>query len=180
MSLSANQLIPDDLQAELQSAGDEADAGVWRIGDIVVELESEMPGVPRYLLWQAAGQFCNREPYTVKDYAYTSRHVPRDVRSAYSMLGRHHFKAMIPHVDTHGGWDALIGHVLAWSDDYGGMITPVHVVRARLNGHEDRRPRWLVYALRVRVLAGRLVDEADTPPLVRAACRALLAAMEGV
>jgi len=164
--LSASQIVPPEFQEMLVHFAEDGDRSAWGIGDIAATLEEELITIPNELIWKAVGSFSSRSYHTIRDYAYTSRNVPMAIRQRYDMMGRHHLKALIPHVDKMGGWDAACNAVLSWGDDYGGNLIPVHALRAKLaDGSED--PAWLRRLRRMRASGERLASDSEAPLEVR-------------
>lgn len=162
--IKASDLVPVEFQHLLMDFAEQGDRSAWGIGDIALTLVEELPGVEKQEIYKAVGLFSNRVPATVRDYCYVSKSVPVRIRNEYDMLGRHHFKALIPHVED-GNWAALCDTVLSWADDYGGQVPPVWVVREKLAGNED--PMWLRRLSRARASAAKIADDEEAPFDVR-------------
>ena len=80
----------------------------------------------------------NTSPFSVKDYHYTSRlNVPDDLWNDYHMFGRHHWKAIIPKCKDAKELRKMADIVLSWSDEYGGKLIPVSVLRNKLKGNGE-------------------------------------------
>ena len=150
----------------LAQFAEDGDRSAWGIGDITATLEEELYTVPKGVLYNAVGQFSNRSPHTIRDYCWTSRNVPVSVRNEFDMMGRHHLKALIPHVDEMGGWHKACTTVLSWGDDYGGNLIPVHALREKLSGaHQE--PAWLRRTRSARNTLARVAEDEDTPQELR-------------
>lgn len=174
---TAEQLIPDEFQYRLQQLGYQADSSEWAIGDLVSILEDECPGVPKFMLHNAAGQYCKRAGATVRDYVYVSRRVPcncpgKCVRHDFDVLGRHHHKAICDYaqgnIDLHR---EICEKWLALADNYGGGIGPVHALRTWLENDQEFPNPWVEWLKTIRKHAEKIGKDEDAPQKLRSICR---------
>lgn len=174
--ITADQIVPPDLQFRLQHLGYQADINAYAIGDIGIILEDELPSVPRHEIHKAMGQYANRAPDTIRDYIYVSRRVSERMRSTFDMFGRHHHKAI---ADFSKGNEKLHEELclkaLELGDDYGGGIPSVSVLRGWLEQRDGAPPIWLKYFKSMRRTCERL-QEGDAPQVVKTASKAFLIA----
>ena len=159
---SYSQIIPDNLQSILIQLGDEIEGREWTIGDLAVELTAELPN-PAHEVYSAMAFFLKSEARTVEDMAYTARNVPHEIRGWYDQLGRHHFRAVIPHAKSDLGlWLSYLECWLSETD-----TSSVASLRQFLNGSPteriwQERLRYACSALR------RLAYDKRAPAEVRA------------
>lgn len=168
---TAEQLIPEEFQYRLQQLGYQADSSEWAIGDLVSILEDEFPGVPKYVLHNAAGQYCGRAGATVRDYVYVSRRVSENLREEFDMLGRHHHKAICDYAqgdeDKHR---EICQKWLELADNYGGGIGPVHALRTWLEHDQEFPPAWLEYVKALRNSVERIKKSEEAPGKLKKIC----------
>ena len=182
---SASQIVPTDLQHRLEQHSFQADTSSWHIGDIAVILEDEytvhkadgtvVHTVPLVELHKAIGVFAHRSSDTIRDYAYTSRRVPEDLRTEFDMLGRHHHKAIADVAkgdrDKHR---ALCAWWLEKADAYGGQIGSVGALRLGLKDRRAKLKPWELRLSRARTACSALAADKEAPAGVRAASEAFV------
>lgn len=169
----------DDVEARLAQVGAQADMSAWELGDLTVWLMEQVrvgdkyidphteEEISTYQIYAEIGKHARKAPESIRDYAYTSRNVPLSVRQAYPMLGRHHFKALIPHYSTLDELYSWCEKIMRWADDYAGVVIPVAVLRHRLKDNGDGTPAWQGRFKRLLKLARVLHDDENAPPFVR-------------
>lgn len=181
---SASQIVPTELQHRLEQHSFQADTSSWMIGDIAVMLEDEysvhkdgtvVHTVPLGELHRAIGVFAHRSSDTIRDYAYTSRRVPEDLRVEFDCLGRHHHKAIADVAkgdkDKHR---ALCQWWLEKADNYGGQIGSVGALRLGLKDRRARLKPWELRLSRARTACSALAADNEAPPAVRQAAAAFV------
>jgi len=147
----------DEVEARLQQLGYQNDITAWEIGDlteyvfvlcsrviddkeVLIDPQTEEP-IKSSVLYNAVGKHAGKAPAAIRDYRYTSRHVPISIRHEYHMLGRHHWKALIPHAKTVEDLQWWGNQILEWADDYGGQIITVAALRAKLSEKKNKHVR---------------------------------------
>ena len=147
----------DEVEARLQQLGYQNDVTAWEIGDlteyvfylctrvmedkeVLIDPQTEekiTPGV----LYNAVGKHAGKAPAAIRDYRYTSRHIPISIRHEFHMLGRHHWKALIPHAKTPEDLQWWGNQILEWAEDYNGQIITVAALRAKLSASKNSHTR---------------------------------------
>ena len=114
----------------------------------------------------------NSNPFSIKDYHYTSRmNVPDDLWDDYHMFGRHHWKALIPKCRDAKELRKMADIVLSWSDDYGGKLIPVSVLRNKLKGEDGDAAKWERWLKTAKNACKKLAAFEGTPQFVQTASR---------
>ncbi len=171
---SSNDLIPDEVQHRLMAWAEQLEQNEWKIGDVACELVDERPpGVSPILVRAAIGQFTRLASETVRDLERCSRYVPQKVRRRYDQLGRHHFRACIPHCKTAKDYADTLD---AWMADQGTQSLSVRSLRAYLHKRDGSPPAWIARLRRIRELCEALVEDDGTPPALRQAASVFLEA----
>jgi hypothetical protein len=117
----------------------------------------------------------NCSPFSVKDYHYTSRlNVSDSLWNDYHMFGRHHWKALIPKCKDEKELRKMADIVLSWSDDYGGKLIPVSVLRNKLKGEDGSPAMWERKLKTATNACKRLGADDAAPAFVRSAARGFL------
>ena len=117
----------------------------------------------------------NSSPFSIKDYHYTSRkNVPDDLWDDYHMFGRHHWKALIPKCKDAKELRKMADIVLSWSDDYGGKLIPVSVLRNKLQGKDGGPAQWEKRLKTASNACGKLVADDATPGFVKSAAKGFI------
>ena len=176
--------LSDEIENKLAELGDKNDWTAWEIGDVTEFIfqhcsvngslinpqteESITPGA----IYSCVAQHTKKSPQAIRDYRYTSRHVSASLRRDYHMLGRHHWKALVPHYDTVGDARKLVQIVLSWSDDYNGELISVAALRHRLSGDNGETPTWTKRYKRARKLLRLLAEDDKCPYYLRQAAEA--------
>jgi len=180
--------LSDHIEQRLQQLGFQNDLSAWEIGDLtewifqrvrlpdgtLINPETEEQ-LQSHDLYAAIGKHAGKSPHAVRDYHYTSSRIPRELRNDYHMLGRHHWKALIPHARSEHELKEWAEKILEWADDYGGAIISVAALRLKLaskdNGGEKRWAR--AYRL-ARLHCERILKQKDVPHIVTAAVEQFL------
>jgi hypothetical protein len=96
MNASYNDIVPDNLQAELIQIGSDHSNGCWRIGDITLTvLESvrqNQTGTTAQEVFSAVGAFCGKSARTVREYAYLAGEYHQRDRDEFQTLSIDHFR----------------------------------------------------------------------------------------
>jgi hypothetical protein len=96
MNASYNDIVPDNLQAELIQIGADSSNGCWRIGDITITvLESvrlNQSGATAQEVFSAVGAFCGKSARTVREYAYLAGEYHQRDRDEFQTLSIDHFR----------------------------------------------------------------------------------------
>lgn len=96
MNASYNDIVPNDLQAELIQIGADHSNGCWRIGDIThAVLESvrqNQTGTTAQEVFSAVGAFCGKSARTVREYAQLAAIYSEDTRMEFQTLSIDHFR----------------------------------------------------------------------------------------
>lgn len=180
--LSAEQIIPPYLQAQLMARGQRTDEDAWWFGDVTNELVEEL--VPETVadwdykgvdplkvsdIWRAVGQYSGRSPDTVRGYARVSKGVLQGLRDEYDMLFRSHHVAILDYSKGDQGKHAeLCDEVLEWGDDYGGTLPSVSVTRDKLERkYGEGDPLWVRWAGSLVSTAEKLQGNDDAPADVK-------------
>ena len=188
--------LADEVEARLQQLGFQNDVTAWEIGDLTEWLfqlltrvidDKEVLVDPQTeevigagVLYATVAKHAGKAPAAIRDYRYTSRHIPIGVRQDYHMLGRHHWKALIPHAKTTEDLRWWGNQILEWADDYGGAIITVaalrHKLSARTNSKERRweRPYHLACSNLGKMLKQK--DEEAAPLFIQLAAENFLKA----
>ena len=173
--------LSDKIEDKLAELGEQNDWTAWEIGDVteyifqycsvngfLINPQTEEEIAPGEI-YRCVAQHARKSPQAIRDYRYTSRNVPNSVREKYP-LGRHHFKALIPHVNTVGEMKAMCERVLEWSDDYGGQVISVAALRLRLAaGGNGELATWAKRYKRIRKLCKLLQNDETAPTYLRQA-----------
>ena len=115
----------------------------------------------------ADSEAANTNPFSIKDYHYTSRkNVPDDLWDDYHMFGRHHWKALIPRCKDAKELRKMADIVLSWSDDYGGKLIPVSVLRNKLQGKDGGPAKWEKWLKTASTACKKLAADDATPSFV--------------
>ena len=115
----------------------------------------------------ADSEAANTNPFSIKDYHYTSRkNVPDDLWDDYHMFGRHHWKALIPRCKDAKELRKMADIVLSWSDDYGGKLIPVSVLRNKLQGKDGGPAKWEKWLKTASTACKKLAADDATPTFV--------------
>jgi hypothetical protein len=169
----------DEVEARLAQVGAQADMSAWELGDLAVWITEQVRVGDKYIdpateeeltayqIYKEIGKHARKAPESIRDYAYTSRNVPMSVRQAYPQLGRHHFKALIPHYSTLDELYAWCDKIMLWADDYAGVVIPVHALRNKLQENGNGAPAWQKRFKRLLSIAKRLADDEGAPAFVR-------------
>ena len=176
-------LLPDAMQARLAQLGHMNDVTAWEMGDLATWMfdyctvdgtlinpvtEEEMPS---HVLYATIAKAAGKSPHSIRDYHYTSSRVPISIREKYHMLGRHHFKALCPHFQTQQDLCKLCDIVLAWADNYGGVIISVAALRHKLTGKDGGPAPWEKWLKTMRNAAKKLAGDEATPQFVKSAAK---------
>jgi hypothetical protein len=179
MRLKMTRLIlPDEVEARLNQLGHMNDATAWDMGDLTVWIfeyctiegqlinpQTEEP-MQSQELYSVIAKATNKNPFSIRDYAYTSKNIPPSVREKYSQFGRHHFKSLCGKFKTVRELENLCDIVLSGSDD--GLV-PVAVLRAKLAGQDGGPAKWEGRLKRVTSTCKRLAQDEQAPAFVRRA-----------
>jgi hypothetical protein len=171
MGIGYNDLIPDDVQFRLMHLSAALEDNEWEIGQYAVELADEWAtsGVPKVKVCEAIAVFCRTRPGTIRDYEYTSRNVPVNVRGEHPELGRCHFRELIPHVKEPEDWERLID---GWKK--GAKTLSVRSLQSFLAKKDGAPPAWEARLARVREGCEALAEDQEAPERVQRAARAFL------
>ena len=175
-------ILPDAMQARLAQLGHMNDVTAWEMGDLAVWMFDRCTAkgklknpvtkeeMKSYVLYNAIANAAGKSPHSIRDYHYTSARVPQSIRERYP-LGRHHFKALCPHFDTAQELTKLCDIVLSWSDDWGGNLIPVSVLRNKLAGKDGGPAVWEKWLKTAKNACKKLADHEAAPQFVRSAAR---------
>ena len=171
--------LPDEITARLAQLGYQNDSSAWEIGDLAVwifnyctidnQLINPVTEEPMkaYALYNTIGKSAVKSPHSIRDFHYTSKHIPISVREKYHILGRHHWKALIPHCgDTVRELENMADIVLSWSQD---DLISVADLRLRLAGQDGGPAKWEGRLKRVTNTCKRLAQDEQAPSFVRRA-----------
>jgi len=123
----------------------------------------------------ADSESVNTNPFSVKDYHYTSRkNIPDDLWEHYHMFGRHHWKALIPKCKNEKELRKMADIVLSWSDDYGGKLIPVSVLRNKLKGKDGGPAQWEKRLKTAKNACKKLVADDATPGFIKSAAKGFI------
>ena len=187
--------LSDEIENRLQHLGYQNDVTAWEIGDLTEYIFRVMTTPEGQLVnpfseeevsagevYNTIAKYASKSPHAIRDYRYTSATVPQHLREDYHMLGRHHWKALIPHSDDESGLRWWANKILEWADDYNGQIITVaalrHKLDARANGetHKWERPHRLSRQHAERLL--KYEGEDEPPAYIQLAARNYLEASE--
>ena len=169
----------DEVEARLAQIGAQADMSAWELGDLTVWICEQVRIGDKYIdphteeeltvqqIYIEIGKHAKKAPHSIRDYAYTSRNVPLSVRQAYPQLGRHHFKALVPHYSTLDELYAWCDKIMLWADDYAGVVIPVHALRNKLKDNGNGPPEWQRRFKRLLKLAQKIHEDELAPAFVR-------------
>jgi hypothetical protein len=91
-----NEIVPDDIQAELIAIRDSVTQNCWRVGDICTGLqkfhERMQIMVGKMDLYKAVGVFSGKSGRTVREYAFLAEFYPAHIRREYEVLSYDHFR----------------------------------------------------------------------------------------
>ena len=184
-------LLPDHMQQRFAQHGHQLSFSAREIGNMTEEIfqycaakdedgkdvlinrktEEEISAMVIYHA-VADSENVNSSPFSIKDYHYTSRkNVPDDLWDDYHMFGRHHWKSLIPKCRDAKELRKMADIVLSWSDDYGGKLIPVSVLRNKLQGKDGGPAKWEKSLKTATNACSRLVADAATPGFVRDASK---------
>jgi hypothetical protein len=187
-------IFSDEVEARLQQLGYQNDITAWEIGDlteyvfhlcsrvmddkeVLIDPQTEEP-IKSSVLYNAVGKHAGKAPAAIRDYRYTSRNVPISIRHEYHMLGRHHWKALIPHAKTVEDLQWWGNQILEWAEDYNGQIISVAALRMKLAAKEDGGERaWAKTYRLARKHCDKLIsykDEEAPPPHLKDAAEHFL------
>ncbi len=187
-------ILPDHVQQRLAVHGAQSDISTREIGNITESIfqyctakdengkdvlinrktEEEISAFAIYNL-VADSECANTSPFSVKDYHYTSRkNIPDDLWQEYHMFGRHHWKAIIPKCKSPKELRKMADIVLSWSDDYGGKLIPVSVLRNKLKGEDGDKAQWEKRLKTATNACKKLAADEAAPQFVRSESRRFL------
>lgn len=166
--ISAEKVIPEEIQMRLMHLGQLGDEAAWEIGDIGIELEAAYPEIQKQEIYSMMGQYCGRTGSTVRDHVRISRAVNDSIRVEFDMLCRNHWRAMLPHCDTDEELVAMASWWLQQADDYGGKIGSVAALRYALQ--EDGPPRWERRVIRIARGCRLVAEDKAAPHEIREYC----------
>lgn len=195
----AKLLLPEKINNRLQHLGFQNDYSAMEMGREVhllfehylVELNEEWKLIdpntrgeitPGDVYREAAKSAMKPIP-SMRDYHYTARNVSPDLELEFHMLGRHHWKALIPRcskvgyklweVANQGDLAEWAYRILEWADDYGGQIISVAALRDKLSSDGDgASPMWSKRYKRAYKLCKLLAEDAECPGHLRSAAEA--------
>ena len=172
--------LPDEITARLAQLGYQNDSSAWEIGDLAVwifdyctidnQLINPVTEEPMkaYALYDAIGKSAVKSPHSIRDFHYTSKHIPISVREKYHVLGRHHFKALIPHCTTIRELENMADIVMSWSQD---DLISVADLRSRLTGQDGGPAKWEKWAKTATNACRKLAEHDSTPDFLRGAAK---------
>jgi len=188
--------LADEIEARLAHLGAQNDISSWELGDLslwIMELLTRVTNgksvlvdptteeeISPYVLYGAIAKSAGKSPHSIRDYVYTSKHIPLSVRTDYPMITRHMWKCLIPHAATVADLHWWANQILEWADDYGGQIITVaalrHKLSARTNSKERRweRPYHLACSNLGKMLKQK--DEEAAPLFIQLAAENFLKA----
>ena len=178
MTFSYDDIVPTQVQDELMHWSEDIDKNEWKIGNRAVELIDENEHrFKKKDVCAAMSLYSKGIPEaTIADYEYTSRHTPEGVRGEYMTLGRHHFKAVIPHAKNPTHFRAILN---GWLSDESTTTESVKSLRAYLDPDKDNS-LWIRVLKETRGKCKKLEVMNDAPLEVRRAARSFLLATEAV
>ena len=141
--------------------------------DILVDPRTEEVITAMSIYYACAdSESANTNPFSLKDYHYTSKmNVPDDLWEHYHMFGRHHWKALIPRCKDAKELGKMADIVLSWSDEYGGKLIPVWALRDKLQGKDGGPAQWEKRLKTATNACKKLAGDDATPGFIRAAAR---------
>ena len=176
-------LLPDAMEARLAQLGHMNDVTAWEMGDLATWMfdyctvgdklinpvtEEEMPS---HVLYDTIAKAASKSPHSIRDYHYTSSRIPPSIREKYHMLGRHHFKALCPHFETVQELSKLCDIVIAWADNYDGVIISVAALRHKLSGKDGGPAQWEKRLKTAANACEKLAKDDATPAFIKSAAR---------
>ena len=187
-------LLPDAMQQRLQQHGYQLSLSARVIGnetelvfqhcrakdkngkDVLINPKTEEQ-ISAMVIYHAVAdsENVNSSPFSIKDYHYTSRlNVSDALWNDYHMFGRHHWKALIPKCKGEKELRKMADIVLSWSDDFGGKLIPVSVLRNKLKGEDGSPAQWEKRLKTATAACKRLVADDATPGFVKSAAKGFI------
>ena len=141
--------------------------------DILVDPRTEEVITAMSIYYACAdSESANTNPFSLKDYHYTSKmNVPDDLWEHYHMFGRHHWKALIPRCKDAKELGKMADIVLSWSDEYGGKLIPVWALRDKLTGKDGGPAQWEKRLKTATNACKKLAGDEAAPAFVKSAAK---------
>ena len=176
-------LLPDAMTARLAQLGHMNDVTAWEMGDLATWMfdyctvgdklinpvtEEE---IPSHVLYSAIAKAARKSPHSIRDYLYVSSRVPLSSREKYDVLSRSHFKALCPYYETVQELHKLCDIVIAWADNYDGVIISVAALRHKLSGQDGGPAPWEKWLKTAKNACKKLANSDATPAFIRSAAK---------
>ena len=176
------------MQARLAQLGHMNDITAWEMGDLAVWMfdyctindtlinpvtEEE---IPRHVLYNEIAKAAAKSPHSIRDYHYVSSRVPLSTREKYDVLSRSHFKALCPYYETVQELHKLCEIVIAWADNYDGVIISVAALRHKLSGKDGGPAKWEKWLKTASTACKKLSSDDATPSFVRSEAKRFVTA----
>lgn len=176
-------LLPDAMEARLAQLGHMNDVTAWEMGDLATWMfnyctvgdklinpvtEEEMQS---HVLYNAIAKAARKSPHSIRDYHYVSSRVPNTVRERYDVLSRSHFKALCPYYETTQELSKLCEIVIAWADNYNGVIISVAALRHKLSGKDGGPAPWEKRLKTATTACKKLAADEAAPQFVKSAAK---------
>lgn len=87
-----NEIIPEQLQAELLRIRDSLTQDLWKIGDITLAIQVSRPEVSPAVVNSAVGMFVGKAQRTIREYVAMSKFYPQEIREQFDVLTHEHFR----------------------------------------------------------------------------------------
>jgi len=127
--------------------------------------------IPSHVLYATIAKAARKSPHSIRDYHYVSSRVPLSTREKYDVLSRSHFKALCPYYETVQELHKLCEIVIAWADNYDGVIISVAALRHKLSGQDGGPAPWEKRLRTATNACKKLSQDEAAPAFVKSAAR---------
>lgn len=179
--------LPEKVEDRLAFLGEQNDVTAMEIGyiteeifryctrikdgkEVLIDPQSEEE-ITAHSIYASVAIPAKKSPRSIEDYRYVAKNVPDYVVKQFPQWGRHHWKAMIPHVENTTELIALAEKMAEASDEYGGVMG-VNAMRNRLK--PEPLPVWERELNKLTKAASRLSNDEDAPEWVVGMCKTVL------